>query len=211
MFKTTILILTCVLITASAGFAQRHPKQMQKLETQVEFEYANFIDENKSARLADVIELDQFTNYVQNGIKKKFVSEYGVSGIIVQENGIYERASGVIAYELNKKTGFYKDVSEIDKFSVKYVASNDAEVMLSLQLNDTARTISISKNAVRVFPLEWLDPRYANSNVYVGVRLVKAERLHTPCSISEITDDVINKNRQPKCFEAGSPELFQSK
>ena len=197
------------IIAATAAFAQS--RQMQKLETQVEVEYANFVDNGKTAHLPDAVALNEFLNYIQNATRQKVVSDYAASGFYVQENGTYSFSEGTIAYALNKKTGFYEDVSDVNVFTANFVAASDSAATLSLQFDGSPRQVTLTKDSVRVFPLGWLAPRYQNSNVYVAMRLVKAERLPTPCSIAEIVDDIIYKNRSKKCFEAGSPELKTSK
>ena len=89
MLKNTLFTLSLILITVVAVFAQQKNRQMQKLETNVEIEYANFVDVNTPSRLADVVSIDEFANYIRNSVEQKTVFDYASAGFSVRENGIH--------------------------------------------------------------------------------------------------------------------------
>lgn len=209
--KKTITTLALFLLIATFAFAQKQrPRQMQKLQTQIMVEFADFVDVNKNARLSGSVKLDDLINYTRSGVDQKTIRDYAFSQLIINDARPYKFINGVTVISTEKESDFSKDRFYGTDVEIRYLSSTNETAAISLKINGETRIIQLAKSAANVFPAEWLNAADKASNRYIAARLVKSEKQTAACSIGDITNDIINQNDKSWkriCFEAGSPQL----
>lgn len=207
--KQIITALALIVLTTVFVVAQTSPRQMQKLQTEIEFEYANFTDKNRTFDSNSNVSLEEFLKFVKVGVNQHSLTISEPSRLGVTERGAYKFANGNTFIFPDIQPGFSRIVFKGTNVEINYVDQNGESVMLSFKLNDGMQMIKISENSVNILPLNNFDAKYKSTDFLV-FRLISAKRMPIVCSISEIGDEIINRNNKnwkKVCFEAGNAEL----
>lgn len=199
MTKKLLLSLFSVFFVISVS-AQTNSKQMQKLETRVDFEYVTFANSAKQ----------QWINTTQMNLQdfyKSLLNAQKVSrpaSLSIVENNKLNFKNGVSKYIISSELDLVEDFSGIET-EFQYLSSNSERAFVLFRLNSQKFQLDLSKNTVFLTPL--------GNGFLAAFRLITVKKRLAVCSIDEIGEEIINKKKPDwikKCYDAGSPELKEA-
>jgi len=197
LFLVGLLFFYSVLTTSAQDNISR---QLQKSEAFVSAGGLVFIDSKSLISAVKEMHYNDFITYRANQMKiNSFIeldkptfdftqrnpAKWGHGNMIVEKNGAYSKI-GYLGIRQN--------------IEISYVTFDKEEVIINLKFNDEPlRQIKARKNSVQVIPVGLLDPTNKKTNGYLALQFYDFGLQRNPCSLDEIVDDIINKEKPPIC------------
>lgn len=196
MMKNLLALLLCTLFVSVTLAQTNNSKQMQKLETRIDFEYLTFSSSTKQNWIRPIINLQDFNRLLINTVDVS-----SPASLSVTENGKMTFKNGISQYKIDPAIGLIEDFSGVDA-EFNYLSSNDTNASVFFRLNKQKTELSLSKDTVFTTQI--------SKDIFASFRLVAVKKQLAVCSLDEIVQEVINRNNSKwikKCYDAGSPEL----
>jgi hypothetical protein len=198
MLKKLLIFSLCTLFVSSVFARTSRPKQMQKLESRIDFEYLTFTDSAKKpwAKSTTKINLQDFNQSLINASEVSLPASLSVT-----ENGKLSFKNGISQYTVSPGIGLVEDFTGIES-EFQYLSSNDAKAAILFRLNNQTFDLDLTKDTVFLTPI--------SKETFAAFRLIGVKKQLAVCSFDEIFLELRNKNNPnwiKKCYDAGSPEL----
>jgi hypothetical protein len=198
MLKKLLIFPLCMLFVSPIFAQTSRAKQMQKLETRIDFEYITFADSAKKhwTKSTTKINLQDFNQSLVNASDVSLPVSLSVT-----EGGKLNFKNGISRYTINPQRGLLEDFSGIET-DFRYLSSSEAKATILFRLNKQTFELDLTKDTVFLTPI--------SKETFAAFRLASVKKQLAVCSFDEIFLEIRNKNNPnwiKKCYDAGSPEL----